>query len=653
MAGDLDLHNASFWSKLHPVPGLVVSTAATVLLVLQTKRDNTALYTFVTEHRTAIQVAIQIISHALGFIEIFTVTSIVNFSTRLRLSRGSVSLTELRLWQSVSSIRMVWSMPLLHLTILVPYIVFHLLPSALWAGAITPIASSTVAHGSIQVPVFGPDPHNEFWNHTITGQISDFLWPVTRNSKGVFSYTPAAVLQGVILNAAVTATSSGGLHMSTHPKNDNSRLTYVGRSFGVGSSAGLEDGYFDVLSSNTASSILGYSYQELGYSTNVQCIRNTSSGWQITPYSIALDGTFPNNYLAQGPLPNSQFNTSTMSFRIEDYATLRLRDDSEIVALVGLSHAPSNIFAIATGNGPYDVLDKVQCEAHFTPFTFDVFVDMTSLAITVTPLANSTIDMDPTSSQFGSQLGAIPQLIMREVTFLSMMNTNLYTSALGNAFMSSIANVAAMWNTSMNDTATIMEAISTSLESMIDDILVAYGSAQLEIGGAQLASMATETTTKQILPAMRIGSFQYVGAVNVLILGIYLAELLRTRGWRDMPVFDYNDIFSVVVAASRGGRELGDAVVEAHTFVGTLLSSSTRALAWSFAEYTVVLLTLASIIVLGVLFVYIFALEDEKMSRKEQTMLGAVYAGDIPDHFGGHPRARGHEICPALGSDVV
>ncbi|KAF8188896.1 hypothetical protein K438DRAFT_1972079 [Mycena galopus ATCC 62051] len=471
MAKDLDLHHASLWSKLRPIPGLVVSTVATVLLVVQTKRDNTALYTFVTENRTAVQVGIQIIAHALGFIEIFILTSIVNFSTRLRLSRGSVSLAELRLWQSISSIRMAWSMPLLHLTILVPYIVFHLLPSALWAGAITPIASSTVIYGSIQVPVFGPDPNNEFWNHTNTGKLTDFEWPVTRNSKGVFSYTPAALLQGVILNAAVTATSGSGPHMHTHPKNDNSRLTYVGRSFGVGSSAGLEDGYFNVLSQvngsalNTVSSVLGYSYQELGYSTNVQCIRNTSSGWDITPYSIAADGTFPNDYLAVGPLPNSQFNASTMTFSPEYYATLGLRNDSQIVALVGLSHAPSNIFAIATGNGSYDVLDKVQCEVHFTPFTFDVFVNMTSLAITVIPLVNSTIDMDPTSSQFGAQLGVIPQIIMRQVTFLSMMNTNLYTSVLGTVFMSSIANVAAARNTSTNDTATIMEAISTSLES--------------------------------------------------------------------------------------------------------------------------------------------------------------------------------------------
>jgi hypothetical protein len=395
---------ASFWSKLLPVPGLVLSTAAAVLLVAQNKHDNIALYTFVTEHRTVVQVAIQIIAHALGFIQVFTLTSIVNFSTRLRLSRGSVSLAELRLWQSISSIRMAWSLPLLHLTLLVPYIVFHLLPSALWAGALTPIASSTVVRGSIQVPVFGSDPHNEFWNHTISG-LADWQRPVTRNSKGVFSYNPGDTLQGVILNAAATATSAGGPHMHTHPKNDNSRLAYVGRSFGVGSSAGLEDGYFNILSqsdgSTTMSSVLGYSYQEPGYRTDVQCVRNASSAWYIAPYSIAEDGTFPNNYLALGPLPNSHFDPSAMNstsllgesipggFKPEFYATLGLRNDSQIVALQGLSNSPSNFFAIATGNGPYNVLDKIQCEVHFTPFTFDVFVNMTSLSITVTPLVNS------------------------------------------------------------------------------------------------------------------------------------------------------------------------------------------------------------------------------------------------------------------------
>jgi hypothetical protein len=62
-----------------------------------------------------------------------------------------------------------------------------------------------------------------------------------------------------------------------------------------------------------------------------------------------------------------------------------------------------------------------------------------------------------------------------------MVNTNLYTSVLGNMFLSNIMNVATARNGSVNDTSVILEGISSSLESMIDDILVGIGSAQLKI----------------------------------------------------------------------------------------------------------------------------------------------------------------------------
>ncbi|KAJ7636332.1 hypothetical protein FB45DRAFT_828647 [Roridomyces roridus] len=544
-------YRATFQSKLRPIPGLVIAVAATAAVAAESRRDHTGLYSFVTAHRTGVQVVITIISHILGLLQLVTLTSIINLSTRLRLSRGSVSLAELRLWQSIASAQIAWTMPVRHIIIAGLYIIVHLLPSALWTGAITPISSTASVLGSIQIPVYAPDPQSQFWNHSSTATISDFLWPVTRNARGAFSYTPAPVLQGVILNSASTATSRA----DGHPKNDNSRLTYVGRSFGVGSTAGLGDGFFDILSaasSNTTSSVLSYSYQETGYSTTVSCARNASSLWTIVTHNISMGDILP-------------INPTTSLISVEDYATVGLRNDSQIVALVGLSHPPSNIFAFATGDGPYNVLNQVQCEVQFNPSKFDVSVNMTSRAINVTLLPESSVeDMDPTSSQFGVGLGSIAQLTMRQVTFLSMMNTNLYTSALGTVFMTSIENLATEHSTAVNDTDTVMAAVAASLESMIDDVLVGIGSAQLEIGALSSSSMITAVSTQQILPAMRIGERRYIaaiGALNALVLCIFLVELWRTRGWLALPVFDYNDLPTVVMAASRGrdgGEKMGD-----------------------------------------------------------------------------------------------
>jgi hypothetical protein len=75
------------------------------------------------------------------------------------------------------------------------------------------------------------------------------------------------------------------------------------------------------------------------------------------------------------------------------------------------------------------------------------------------------------------------------------------------------------------------------------------------------------------IATMRVGDFQYavtVTVLNFLVVIIYLVECVRTRGWKGMPVFDYNDIASVIVVVSWGGPEVGDAVAAAHKVNGTL-----------------------------------------------------------------------------------
>ncbi|KAJ7113213.1 hypothetical protein C8R44DRAFT_882218 [Mycena epipterygia] len=558
-----DGQDAPLHSKLIVLPGLLISTAVTVTLMIQSRHDSTSLYTYVSQELTQVQVMIQVASHLLGFFHIFTLSTITNFSARLRLRQSTVSLLELRLWQSVSSIKFVWNLPFLHLGVLVSYLVLHLLPASLWAGALTPVTSWSVVHGSLRIPSYSPDPTNQFWNHSFYS----LQLPVTHNDKGSFSYTPAALLAGQVLNAASTAVSIQGVQIS--PKNDNSRLYYSGRSYGVGSSAGIEN---IVLEGDEPSQAMWYSYQEIGYVTDIQCHKNHSSGWAIQLWSKSQDPAFANPYLACGVLPNSPYDLKFQlgwempgllpGFFPAYYATYGFDNDSQIVALVGVSNHPRNMFGIAAGTGPYNVLNNIQCDVNFTPHNFEVAVNISSSLIT------------------GIGFGVIPQSMLRQVTYLSMLNNNLYDSVLGNVFLSNIENVATVHNASTNNTSVILEGISTSLESMIDNLLVGVASAQLEIAGSQVQNTAarnatTSAATSVTVPAMRLGKFQYVVAIttlNFLIVVVFLGECLRTRGWKGMPLFDYNDIASVVVAASKGGRELGDAVVVAHKADGTTWS---------------------------------------------------------------------------------
>lgn len=69
-------------------------------------------------------------------------------------------------------------------------------------------------------------------------------------------------------------------------------------------------------------------------------------------------------------------------------------------------------------------------------------------------------------------------------------------------------------------------------------------------------SVSANTTVN----AVQIGQADYIYSVallNFAILVIFLAEALRTRGWRRLRKFNYNDLTSVIIASSIGGDGIG------------------------------------------------------------------------------------------------
>lgn len=161
-----------------------------------------------------------------------------------------------------------WSLPLGSRLILCALLVVALIPPALWAGAVTPVVTGKIVSSSIAIPVYASDPTGLYWNRTWDPFRDANL---TRNDKGTFSYAPGVAIQGIILQNAASATSTNG-SLQEHRKNNVSRLSYSGRSYGVGASAGIMN-----LTLEAAETIKEYAYFEKGYQSNVSYIRNSSS----------------------------------------------------------------------------------------------------------------------------------------------------------------------------------------------------------------------------------------------------------------------------------------------------------------------------------------------------------------------------------------
>lgn len=272
---------------------------------------------------------------------------------------------------------------------------------------------------------------------------------------------------------------------------------------------------------------------------------------------------------------------------------------------------------IATGNtqnGTYLALNQTQCSVEFIPTLFDVSVNLSSSVITVYRAASAP-DMDPTAqhsakftawrchtlpdtlasfqnstagcgiytAQGQPGLGNIGTRALRQLNDLSVLDTSLHTSSLGEMFLSLIQNEMLYysnstkyqdWNiTDFNfdvaspETTTNVSirgySIEQGLKSLIDDSLLAFASAQLVLH-YDSSHVSNGSLT---VGAVSVGTSGYAYSLfvfNLLLIMILVEEMFRTRCWANLPLFDYNDLKGVIVASSMGGRELADKVVAAH-----------------------------------------------------------------------------------------
>jgi hypothetical protein len=535
-----------FFIKYGIFLGLIFATGLNGALLYGVEKGWTVsgkTFNIVTTNRGSTQILVQILSHLLGLLSVISVTQLVNFSTRILALRITMTLDMITAWASLSSARIDWNLPL---RFLIPTMIFAILaagPSALWTGVLTPIVTTTWDNSTsrnIPVPVFSMDKYDStrYWNRyqSLTNNESD---PPIRNDRGVFTYAIAKNLLGPLMFSASIASSGNATW--THQKIDQTRYSYVGRSYGTGSSIGLLDD--DYTQGNL---VQGYTFQQRSYLPNVNCIKNQSALFWIQPVSTSSTIRI---VAATGELPNSMRGEGEYS----EYATI---GDGEGVLAFGIATGQhrdnsSHVLAIAAGN-KYADFNGTQCTMTFEPVLFQVSVNTTEKLVEVTPIS-ATDDIEPS--------GNLQYLITRNVGDISIVGTGLYTSLLGDSLVASNstywAGAPSLGQLGQLQKDLILKGSENFLTSLLDDVIVAFGSAQLLI-----ANDTVLTPVSLQVSAIQFGTRTYSRvsmAINCLILVLTLVEMIRTRRWRDLPFFDYTNVRHNIIASSAGGSDLAKA----------------------------------------------------------------------------------------------
>ena len=212
------------------------------------------------------------------------------------------------------------------------------------------------------------------------------------------------------------------------------------------------------------------------------------------------------------------------------------------------------ILGIAAGKS-YNTLNATQCTITFIPRIFNVSVSLSDHLINVTD-SSSGIDFAASRN--------LTHVLTRQFELIANDQTSLYVSLIGDSFNSSIASYNS--SVSSNDPQSPSEASATlagltnSVTAMVDDLLVAYSSAQLMIMNDTSLVPATVE-----VHAFRYGSGLYIYltfAINTVILLLLAEEALRTRGWKDLQYFDYMDPRSLIIGGSMGGCAIAHAAEE-------------------------------------------------------------------------------------------
>ncbi|KAH7091543.1 hypothetical protein FB567DRAFT_276885 [Paraphoma chrysanthemicola] len=510
------------------VLGLVITCVFSASFLAGSKRHWTVkcpsrFCAIASQKRATLQMIIQTLSHVLGMLQVSTVVTLINRAARLYWKSNGITLDILQSWVSLSTRSISWGLPLGRVFLVLSFISLTTMPAAFWAGVITPVPSTFVTSDMLLIPGYHNTSYIREWPSSALAQP-----PLVSNEYGIFSYSVGSQMHAKLLYTAASSSTTDG-RQRPHKKHDLSQFTYVGRSYGVGGSVGLEDKTVQNEWSHS------YDYHETGLLTSVKCGYNARSNYQIRSTNNSAI------YRTSGKL---QRNDDTAP---EDSIHLGLSSDSMVA--IGVPPTPQDfrrILGFAAGKN-YAYLNTLQCSFAFEPTLFHASVNLREKIITVAPLYPIR--------QFYPDSTNLTYTLLRQFAIIANLQTSTRVSALGEALSQSITNYVqnsrAHGNThpAYSFKSATLSGVETALAAMADDMLVAYAGAQMYIQKDRKEVSITVTRT-----AFRFGEDMYiyiVCGVNLFVVCCVVVECVRTKNWKDLPELDYADTGAMIVASAR------------------------------------------------------------------------------------------------------
>ncbi|KAF2111671.1 hypothetical protein BDV96DRAFT_581523 [Lophiotrema nucula] len=554
------LRETGWWSKIVLLAIIIPTVISIVIggLHLRHYKTSGSLYHWSITSRALLQVVVHILSSLLSVLWMYPICKIISHSTRHRLSKKAVDLNTLRLWSAIVQARTDWNLPTSAALMALGFFALTYLPATIWAGALTPTFTVGLERDvPLQIPSSGPLGNYSFLYPPPTkgGYLAfNDCW-VTQQANGTFTNCPLKYHTRSLL-LSVASASSPDNNPRNHSKWDNAKFQYVGRSYGVGASTGLTD--HDIITLDRAQE---YTYNEVGFVTNTNCIYNATSDWIITWAYDAPNGAYPNMWTAVGALPNSNWTAINSSAQVGDrdysdgrgyYAQVGFGDGEGIVSVTNAGPLmPGDdryFFALAAGSS-YAQLDKVQCQLTFEPANFRVDVSIANNTITVTRDNTTKVEnLDPDKKL---RMRAIDQL------GVSFIEGSLYVSTVGDAFMENARNLQIRQELSPTaniTNATILAAVADSVTAMMDDTFVALASA-----GLTVADVPQTVGVNVTMAAVQIGTGPFILAIALINIGGCLVVLAGSVLLFNahVPQFDYNDLACVAIGTFHGAKGEG------------------------------------------------------------------------------------------------
>jgi hypothetical protein len=132
------------WEIYIAAAALTVTTTVSTLVLAGCTQERTIspeALAFVTRNRATVQLVVQIVSNILGLLCNTTITVLILYGTRSNLWKRPVELEVLKLWHDLCMRNF--------LIPLFAFVVLSAAPSAIWAGALTPVVTSVYRTGPI------------------------------------------------------------------------------------------------------------------------------------------------------------------------------------------------------------------------------------------------------------------------------------------------------------------------------------------------------------------------------------------------------------------------------------------------------------------------------------------------------------------------